>query len=417
MIKIKTNNWEALENMHKSWYKEYILPELKVRYNLLDKGMKNSKGIVIYKKLLNKIIQLGSDYCVQKNLFLDMSSTEVKILRKLLKKNGKESLLEKILERRVSKIMSKTMFSKLIQDMRKYNISCEAAIERLKKELSCYSNVNIEGICSLVKFESFNSNLILNIREGKKMIYDIKQFHISDIFDYDKTFASREREKITMWGRHTLLAKMGIEVCPYCQRNYITSYTDDDSIDREFAKTTADLDHYYSKSNYPYLALSLYNFIPSCQICNSRFKGDKETYESTLYPYESCFEDEGAKFEISEGLISSILDNNNKFYIKINDNNSVKVKNSIKMFKLDKVYKTSHNNYVKGILENLEKRPDLYIESIADDFFEKENDISKQKIKDLFKELVKEPYRHKIANDEPLSKLTKDIFDFYNIEI
>jgi hypothetical protein len=32
------------------------------------------------------------------------------------------------------------------------------------------------------------------------------------------------------------------------------------------------LDHFYYKKNYQYLSLCLYNFIPSCYACNSKFK-------------------------------------------------------------------------------------------------------------------------------------------------
>ncbi|MBA9074726.1 hypothetical protein GGR22_002899 [Flavobacterium gossypii] len=36
------------------------------------------------------------------------------------------------------------------------------------------------------------------------------------------------------------------------------------------------LDHFLPKGNYPYFALSLYNLVPSCYACNSKFKGIKE---------------------------------------------------------------------------------------------------------------------------------------------
>lgn len=87
--------------------------------------------------------------------------------------------------------------------------------------------------------------------------------------------------------RHKLMNSVGLRTCPYCNRNYITSYGE---------KSTADLDHFYQKKQYPLFALSLFNFVPSCSVCNSRMKN---TYpaDNALYPYEEGFEDD-AKFEL-----------------------------------------------------------------------------------------------------------------------
>lgn len=87
--------------------------------------------------------------------------------------------------------------------------------------------------------------------------------------------------------RHKLMNSAGLRTCPYCNRNYITSYGE---------KSTADLDHFYQKKQYPLFALSLFNFVPSCSVCNSRMKN---TYpaDNALYPYEEGFEDD-AKFEL-----------------------------------------------------------------------------------------------------------------------
>ena len=87
--------------------------------------------------------------------------------------------------------------------------------------------------------------------------------------------------------RHKLMNSVGLKTCPYCNRNYITSYGE---------KSTADLDHFYQKKQYPLFVLSLFNFVPSCSVCNSRMKN---TYpaDNALYPYEEGFEDD-ARFEL-----------------------------------------------------------------------------------------------------------------------
>ena len=258
-----------------------------------------------------------------------------------------------------------------------------------------------------------------NHKELLELIKKLKNTDISDdylphnLFSYDK-FPNHTGK----WNRHKLLSLMEIEVCPYCQRNYISSFEENND-----KRTTADLDHFYPKSLYPFLALSLYNFIPSCQICNSRFKGSKDTYNS-IYPYEESFDDLGAKFKTSKEIIYEILgEKDSEFFINIDygnlkDEDNKKIQNSISNLGLDKVYKKSHNHYIKDLLENIEKYPKNYLEScieIFDEYCKDEN--KKEKIIKYFIDIVKEPYRKRIENGEPLAKLTKDILDEFKIKI
>lgn len=90
--------------------------------------------------------------------------------------------------------------------------------------------------------------------------------------------------------RHKLMNSIGLRTCPYCNRNYITRYGINGN------KSTADLDHFYQKKQYPLFALSLFNFVPSCSICNSRMK-NTHSADGTLYPYDEGFEDD-AHFEL-----------------------------------------------------------------------------------------------------------------------
>lgn len=62
-----------------------------------------------------------------------------------------------------------------------------------------------------------------------------------------------------------LVRELGITVCPYCNRNYINNRGD---------RFAAQMDHFYSKDEFPWLAVSLYNLIPSCGACN-HIKGTK----------------------------------------------------------------------------------------------------------------------------------------------
>ena len=229
----------------------------------------------------------------------------------------------------------------------------------------------------------------------------------NQLFCYKKLYDEEGK-----WSRHKLLSLMGIEVCPYCQRNYISSYG---------KKTTADLDHFYPKSLYPFLALSLYNFIPSCQVCNSRFKGYKDKGIS-VYSYKESFDELGVKFKTSKEAIYEILEEKDSdFSVKIDyenledEENKKKVENSIENLGLERVYKKSHNQYIQDLLYTIEKYPENYLEACVE-MFENDNDKKKQ-LEEYFKDIVKEPYRKRIENREPLAKLTKDILEEFNIKI
>ena len=280
----------------------------------------------------------------------------------------------------------------------------------IQKELFLdYENKEIDKIIKIMKKKNKKSKSILEIRFEKLNISE--EYLPNQLFCYKKLQTGNKN-----WNRHKLLSLIGIEICPYCQRNYISSYEENND-----EKTTADLDHFYPKSLYPFLALSLYNFIPSCQICNSRFKGNKDTRDS-VYLYEEGFDELGVKFRTSKEVISETLgERYSDFYVKIdyenlkNKEDGEKVKNSIENLGLDRVYKKSHNQYIQNLLYNIEKYPENYLENCVEMF---ESNVDKKKqLEEYFKDIVKEPYRKRIENEEPLAKLTKDILEEFNIKI
>ncbi|WP_281889540.1 hypothetical protein [Paenibacillus sp. YYML68] len=148
--------------------------------------------------------------------------------------------------------------------------------------------------------------------------------------------------------RHSIMNRMGVEVCPYCNRQYITQYHDGIKF-----KTTADLDHFYPKSVFMLLSLSLFNFVPSCHICNSRCKLAKGV--EILYPYDRGFMDDARfKYVLAAGAsIDSIIGGNTDFDIEIEMSGTGALhrilQNGVDMFKLEKLYQ-SHKECVREIL-------------------------------------------------------------------
>lgn len=106
------------------------------------------------------------------------------------------------------------------------------------------------------------------------------------IFDYTK-FRSSEFCK-------DLFSRLGFAstTCPYCNdKMVIITKIKSNSTTETKLKAYLDLDHFYSKSQNPFFALSFFNLIPTCHDCNSHDKGDKPfTIETHIHPYHEAFE-------------------------------------------------------------------------------------------------------------------------------
>ena len=149
--------------------------------------------------------------------------------------------------------------------------------------------------------------------------------------------------------RHKLMDSLNIKNCPYCNRQYITSY-----VKEKKNNTTADLDHYYQKALFPLFSMSVFNFIPSCHVCNSLMKGDK--YSETLYPYEDSAEDD-IKFDIilkngseKKDIVDIWLGKGRESFPEIKKISELNVINLIKG--KDNAKKTEGDRYREKLIDN-----------------------------------------------------------------
>ena len=468
MIKIDVDErkWKDIKKGHSKWYKKNILPNIENACEFLETYVKDNKGSSVerYLNLLKKIKEKGKNFVIEKienrkeeevyKILFDKNLVEnlIKDLEKDFEKNSewyKNNILPDINEacKELSEKGEKRYLGILEEEKIKFNSKKKLMGKRLEEELKKMGLPKKYLPQNLLFYKDYLPDKLLDYEKlskgrkdlderGKKLDKEEKKLNerIKELDkkrkkpDKEKKELDKKRKKLNekrkkldkdeekKWSRHKLLFLMGIEVCPYCQRNYISNYEENNG-----KKTTADLDHFYPKSDYPFLALSLYNFIPSCQICNSRFKGNKDVCDS-IYPYEEGFDELGVKFKTSKEVISEILgEKKSDFSVEIDCKNiedkekKDKVENSIRNLGLDSVYKKSHNQYIQDLLYTIEKYPENYLEACGE-MFENDNDKKKQ-LEEYFKDIVKEPYRKRIENGEPLAKLTKDILEEFNIKI
>ena len=137
-----------------------------------------------------------------------------------------------------------------------------------------------------------------SVAEKKKYAYQMKKYERGEklkiAFGYDdfitpsdgnwyEDFVRNNRE----WNSKIYCEFLKIDVCPYCERQYIFRYETKGN-----RRTTAEMDHFFAKSKYPFLSCTLLNLIPSCHVCNyGKLNYDREI----TYPYSEGFGD-GVRF-------------------------------------------------------------------------------------------------------------------------
>lgn len=166
---------------------------------------------------------------------------------------------------------------------------------------------------------------------------------VNDLFEAEyKKFCSRKLG--INWAQ-----RIDVTICPYCNRSYIFTSSK--------RGTRPQYDHYFPKSKYPYLALSMYNLIPCCSVCNG-LKHDDDTVENPIiYPYQDSY---GVQAEFVENgvdadNIASWLGAAPKYEIKIQCKDEIdpdlkkRIEQAVKTFRLEDLY-SKHSDYVKDIL-------------------------------------------------------------------
>lgn len=225
---------------------------------------------------------------------------------------------------------------------------------------------------------------------------------LEDIFDY-KGFTQRT----SGWSAYDLVSELDVSVCPYCNRSFVSILKSDNK------RTRPVLDHYYAKSLYPYLALSLFNLIPSCYVCNSSFKGDTDFYrQEAIYPYEEEFSDFAifkTDFNETEPYdYRYLLGISKKFQISIVNNATDKeirnkINTSVETFALDSIY-NKHQDVVRDLIRNAFVNNNSRIDEIYNSF----PDLFKSR-EDVMQSLYLNFLDKQNTGKRPLSKLTQDI--------
>lgn len=187
-----------------------------------------------------------------------------------------------------------------------------------------------------------------------------------------------------------LIKSSDIFICPYCYRSYIGVIEEDNGK----RAITPDLDHFYPKSKYPFLAVTLSNLIPSCLFCNQRAKNDADFYKTSIYPPNKIFDEINFDFDPYSGKI--FIDNYHDLISKI------EYKTHLDTFLIQEIY-ASHTEILTNIVSKVQK----YRQSKIEDILKYTVGLTSLEIK----KIVFYEYEFMHKKKELLYKLKKDLYE------
>lgn len=223
-----------------------------------------------------------------------------------------------------------------------------------------------------------------HIERIEKIVGNIKNFveewkdRILKIYDYE-AFSKIKRNSNKEWSPYKYVEMMKVRLCPYCNRHYVTT------INLPKRAYRADIDHFLPKSEYPFLAMSLGNWVPSCMPCNRSLKRNHVFTKEAANPYVEDF-NELYEFSIEmDGVL-----NDTKVCILLKSSNFQEIKD---IFALEEQYK--------------------YHIDIAKDFIDKARKYPEDKIKDMMKlvgvEYSEREKAHFIGYPETYEDIDKEV--------
>jgi len=309
----------------------------------------------------------------------------------MLKIKFNQDLFDKHISKIFNKIIPKLSKKKILSyKLNADEINCLKYVgDNLKDILS--SNVSkLKGYMFYFQLKYPNS---LGIEGQKKENWNpLYKILRDDIFENEyNNWGGRTVE----YNAYEFVSTLDLKTCPYCNRNYTFI------VDEKSGKLRPEIDHFYPKSKYPFLAMSFYNLIPSCPICNHT-KSNKDRLD-LINPYN--VKENDFKFSIIPNNIDFFNVENkkynfNSFELELNGN-----KSNIEVFKLEELYK-QHKDIVLDILIKKAYYPKSYVEELQRFGFG-----SDEIYRYLFSNYKKDEDLHK----RPLSKLIKDISKELNL--
>lgn len=216
------------------------------------------------------------------------------------------------------------------------------AIKKVERRFDAISNQDVKNRCWQIVNKLFSYT----------KFYEGKGWRLMA----DKHLAG---ESLPSWGVAQFIKMLGVRYCPYCNSDPVYAVdvrrprsegaSNKPRVNGKIAKSA--LDHYYSQKDYPYLAISLGNLVPSCTRCNTSMKGDFEfTGRRYAHPYEDkvhesfrfrCDEQENGAFVITSAPAQTAEER--------------RARRLVEFFQVDKVYTALYQTEIADLITRRKK--------------------------------------------------------------
>lgn len=126
-----------------------------------------------------------------------------------------------------------------------------------------------------------------NLIADEKLFYPVIKSKIDaleNIFNYSGWFDVSKPS--SYYSAYHLATYLNLRSCVYCNRTYALTHFKMENGVKGGKLLRPQFDHWFPQEHFPLLALSFFNLVPSCSICNSSVKGRKKfSLSEYVHPY------------------------------------------------------------------------------------------------------------------------------------
>lgn len=136
---------------------------------------------------------------------------------------------------------------------------------------------------------------IKGIRPLLAAIFNYDGFRTGNQLEYSsKSGLKWHADSASGWGGYQFIKALKVTICPYCGADTVYAFEVGECYETpkrkqkkiRFVPHRSSLDHFFPRSEYPYLGITLCNLVPSCFRCNTQLKGSFLTeWEKHSHPY------------------------------------------------------------------------------------------------------------------------------------
>ncbi|WP_127140326.1 hypothetical protein [Flagellimonas marinaquae] len=242
----------------------------------------------------------------------------------------------------------------------------------------------------LILFEGVIRTMYMNLGHSEEEFKEqCKKLFVKS--GYEGFFYTNLNYKLAEW--------LDIHTCTYCNRQYTLVMRKPGGE----KCMVPQFDHWLSKGEHPLLALSFYNLIPSCSICNSSIKSTVAmNLDEHLHPYVD--RDISRSFKFDYIAISPSEYQVNCINLRMEDNKS---ENTLDILETKLLYKGHSKKELQDLIDLRYKYSENYLDILLNRTFN-HLEVSKiDKYRLIFGVEIDEEQYHK----RPFSKFKKDIID------